>query len=68
MAKAEVNVVSEDKLTALHIASKHRHKRIVKALLMGKADVNTLNKFGEPALTMGSMKDNFYVIKQLVEA
>lgn len=57
---ADVNAISEDNETSLHMASKNKDGdiKIVEILLKNGADPNILNKNGENALNLAVFNGN----------
>ena len=66
--KVNINVVSEDGVTGLMLASHHGHSAIVRLLVNSKADVNIADKVGYTALIMAVTGGYADIAKILLKA
>src|SRR5579872_7330445 len=67
-AKANVNAMASDGLTALTLASAEGHLEIVQALIDAKADVNEMASTSATALMLASEEDHLEVVRALLDA
>ncbi|WP_300369819.1 ankyrin repeat domain-containing protein [Brachyspira sp.] len=66
--KVNVNVLSEDGVTGLMLASHHGHKAVVRLLINSYADVNIADKVGYTALIMAATGGHIDIVKILIKA